>query len=61
MVPLCLASIVMFLRATDAGWRIREVDTTYTPRVGQSKVTGTIRGTRTAIGGMSALLREARK
>ncbi|MCI4658431.1 glycosyltransferase family 2 protein [Cryobacterium zhongshanensis] len=51
----------MFLRAADAGWNIREVDTAYAPRVGRSKVTGTIRGTVTAIGDMSALLREARK
>jgi hypothetical protein len=51
----------MFLRAADAGWSIREVDTAYSPRVGRSKVTGTIRGTVTAIGDMSALLREARK
>jgi len=51
----------MFLRAAEAGWSIREVDTAYAPRVGRSKVTGTIRGTATAIGDMSALLREARK
>ncbi len=51
----------MFLRAADAGWRIREVDTTYSPRVGRSKVTGTVRGTLTAIRDMSALLRETRR
>ncbi|KFF59760.1 glycosyltransferase [Cryobacterium sp. MLB-32] len=50
----------MFLRAADAGWRIREVDTPYAPRVGRSKVTGTIRGTITAIHDMSKLLREVR-
>lgn len=48
----------MFLRAADAGWRIREIDTPYAPRVGRSKVTGTIRGTITAIHDMSKLLRE---
>ncbi|KGJ71915.1 glycosyltransferase [Cryobacterium roopkundense] len=50
----------MFLRAADADWRIREVDTPYSPRVGRSKVTGTIRGTITAIHDMSKLLREVR-
>lgn len=51
----------MFLRAADAGWRIREVDTSYSPRLGRSKVTGTVKGTLTAITDMSALLREARR
>jgi len=51
----------MFLRAAAAGWRIREVDTTYSPRVGRSKVTGTVRGTLTAIADMSALLKESRR
>ncbi len=51
----------MFLRASEAGWSIREVDTPYAPRVGRSKVTGTVRGTLTAIGDMSKLLREVRK
>ncbi|MDH6235976.1 glycosyltransferase family 2 protein [Cryobacterium sp. CG_9.6] len=50
----------MFLRASDAGWRIRELDTSYAPRVGRSKVTGTVRGTLTAIADMSTLLRETR-
>ena len=47
----------MFLGAAAADWRIREVDTGYAPRVGRSKVTGTVRGTLTAIHDMSALLR----
>ncbi len=47
----------MLLRANSAGWRIREVDAPYSPRVGRSKVTGTVRGTITAIGDMSRLLR----
>jgi len=46
----------MVLRATKAGWRIREVDAPYSPRIGRSKVTGTIRGTITAITDMSRLL-----
>ncbi|TFB67007.1 glycosyltransferase family 2 protein [Cryobacterium sp. Hz9] len=50
----------MFLGAAAANWRIREVDTGYAPRVGRSKVTGTARGTLTAIQDMSALLRADR-
>ncbi|MGC5165193.1 glycosyltransferase family 2 protein [Luteimicrobium sp. DT211] len=48
----------LFLRAADAGWRIAEVDVGYRPRVGRSKVTGTVRGTVTAVRDMSRLLRE---
>jgi glycosyltransferase involved in cell wall biosynthesis len=44
------------LRGNAAGWRIVEVDVPYAPRVGRSKVTGTVRGTLTAIGDMSRLL-----
>ena len=46
----------MVLNAHRAGWRIAEVDTPYSPRVGRSKVTGTIRGTITAVKDMSRLL-----
>ena len=46
----------MVLRANSAGWRIAEVDAPYAPRVGRSKVTGTVRGTITAITDMSRLL-----
>ena len=35
----------MVLRAAAAGWRIDEVGVRYRPRVGRSKVTGTLRGT----------------
>ncbi len=35
----------MVLRAALAGWRIDEVEVGYAPRVGRSKVTGTVRGT----------------
>ena len=44
------------LRAHAEGWRITEVETPYSPRVGRSKVTGTVRGTMTAITDMSRLL-----
>jgi hypothetical protein len=46
----------MVLRATDAHWRVLEVDAPYSPRIGRSKVTGTIRGTITAVTDMSRLL-----
>lgn len=35
----------MVLRAAKAGWTITEVPVTYAPRVGKSKVTGTLKGT----------------
>jgi hypothetical protein len=44
------------LRGHAAGWRIVEVDVPYAPRVGRSKVTGTVRGTLMAIKDMSRLL-----
>jgi dTDP-L-rhamnose 4-epimerase len=34
----------MVLRAAQAGWRIEEMPVAYRPRVGRSKVTGTVRG-----------------
>lgn len=46
----------MVLKAHRAGWRVLEVDAPYSPRVGRSKVTGTIRGTITAVTDMSRLL-----
>lgn len=46
------------LRARADDWRIREVDVPYRPRVGRSKVTGTLRGTVTAVSDMSRLLAE---
>jgi len=48
----------MFLRAAARGWRIRETDVGYHPRVGRSKVTGTVRGTMSAVQDMSRLLAE---
>jgi hypothetical protein len=47
----------MVLRAHTEHWRIVEVDVAYHPRVGRSKVTGTVRGTITAVGDMSRFLR----
>lgn len=39
----------MVLRAAHAGWRVDEVDVPYSPRVGHSKVTGTLQGTLRAV------------
>ncbi|WP_342745577.1 DUF2064 domain-containing protein [Sinomonas mesophila] len=50
----------MVLRAAEAGWLIAEVPVRYVPRVGRSKVTGTVRGTVTAVRDMAALLAERR-
>lgn len=47
----------MVLRAADAGWTIAEVEVSYRPRVGRSKVTGTVRGTARAVGDMARVLR----
>ena len=47
----------MVLRAARAGWRIDEVVVGYRPRIGSSKVTGTVRGTARAIGDMARVMR----
>jgi glycosyltransferase involved in cell wall biosynthesis len=47
----------MILLANEAGWRVAEVDVPYAPRVGQSKVTGTARGTARAVRDMARVLR----
>jgi glycosyltransferase involved in cell wall biosynthesis len=47
----------MVLRAAEAGWRIGEVEVAYLPRVGRSKVTGTVRGTARAVSDMARALR----
>ncbi|MBK9725955.1 MAG: glycosyltransferase family 2 protein [Dermatophilaceae bacterium] len=47
----------MVLRAHAEQWRIAEVDVAYHPRVGRSKVTGTVRGTLTAVVDMGRFLR----
>lgn len=46
----------MVLRAHREGWRLLEVTVDYRPRVGSSKVTGTVRGTLRAVSDMSQLL-----
>ncbi len=46
----------MVLAASLAGWRIEEVQVDYTPRLGRSKVTGTVAGTARAMKDMGTLL-----
>jgi glycosyltransferase involved in cell wall biosynthesis len=46
----------MVLRAAAAGWRIGEVPVAYTPRIGRSKVTGTVRGTARAVRDMRRVI-----
>jgi len=50
----------MFLKASLRRWRIVEIPVPYAPRTGKSKVTGTVRGTITAVKDMSAQLRAAK-
>ena len=47
----------MVLRAAAADWRIHEVPVRYEPRVGRSKVTGTVRGTLRAVSDMAQVMR----
>lgn len=47
----------MVLLAVSAGWRLDQIDVAYKPRVGRSKVTGTVRGTARAVRDMSHALR----
>jgi dTDP-L-rhamnose 4-epimerase len=46
----------MVLRAAAGGWRITEVEVDYLPRVGRSKVTGTVRGTLRAVSDMRRVM-----
>lgn len=46
----------MVVRAEWAGWRIVEVPVSYHPRIGRSKVTGTVRGTLRTVRDMRAVL-----
>jgi glycosyltransferase involved in cell wall biosynthesis len=48
----------MVVRAAAAGWRVTERPVTYRPRVGRSKVTGTLRGTARATRDMRAVFRD---
>lgn len=47
----------LLLRARQEGWRIDEVPVDYLPRIGRSKVTGTVKGTVQAVHDMSGMLR----
>jgi glycosyltransferase involved in cell wall biosynthesis len=47
----------MVLRAAQAGWRIGEVGVVYSPRIGRSKVTGTVLGTARTVRDMATVLR----
>ena len=47
----------MVLRAAAAGWQVTEVDVTYRPRIGRSKVTGTVAGTLRTVADMTRALR----
>ena len=47
----------MVLKARAAGWRLREVEVAYSPRIGRSKVTGTVLGTARAVKDMAGALR----
>jgi len=47
----------MVLKAVAAGWRLSEVEVAYAPRIGRSKVTGTVRGTARAVKDMAVVLR----
>jgi dTDP-L-rhamnose 4-epimerase len=46
----------MVLRAAAAGWRLAEVEVVYLPRIGKSKVTGTVRGSVRTVRDMSRVL-----
>ncbi|HEX9697188.1 MAG TPA: glycosyltransferase family 2 protein [Actinomycetota bacterium] len=47
----------MVLRAANAGWRIADVPVPYAPRMGRSKVTGTVAGTMRAVRDMRRILK----
>ena len=47
----------MVVLAARAGWRIDETTVAYSPRLGRSKVTGTVRGTARAVADMNRVLR----
>jgi glycosyltransferase involved in cell wall biosynthesis len=46
----------MVMRAAAAGWQIDEVAVDYLPRIGKSKVTGTVRGTVRAVRDMAGVM-----
>jgi len=46
----------MVMNAAAAGWRVAEIEVTYLPRIGKSKVTGTVRGCARTVRDMSQVL-----
>ncbi|MGH3282029.1 MAG: glycosyltransferase family 2 protein [Trebonia sp.] len=46
----------MVMNAAAAGWRVSEVEVAYLPRIGKSKVTGTVRGCVRTVRDMSGVL-----
>ncbi len=46
----------MVMNAAAAGWRVSEVEVTYLPRIGKSKLTGTVRGCARTVRDMSRVL-----
>jgi dTDP-L-rhamnose 4-epimerase len=46
----------MVVRSAAAGWRIVDVPVSYAPRIGRSKVTGTLRGTARAVFDMARVM-----
>jgi hypothetical protein len=46
----------MVMNAAAAGWRVSEVQVTYLPRIGKSKVTGTVGGCMRTVRDMSQVL-----
>jgi glycosyltransferase involved in cell wall biosynthesis len=49
-------SLEMVMNAAAAGWRVSEVEVTYLPRIGKSKVTGTVGGCVRTVRDMSQVL-----
>jgi len=47
----------MVVRAVGADWRIVEIPVSYAPRIGRSKVTGTVRGTARTVLDMARVMR----
>jgi glycosyltransferase involved in cell wall biosynthesis len=52
----CGYPVETVLRAAEADWTIAAADVSYAPRLGRSKVTGTLRGSLRAVRDMSAVL-----
>jgi dTDP-L-rhamnose 4-epimerase len=53
----CGWPLEIIVEAARAAWRIVEVPVPYHPRIGRSKVTGTVRGTVHTVADMWALVR----